>query len=287
MDILREYQRVIEYEYELQGRNDLGVSMFVREARGVEKLCRRLIEIAKSSLVPRSYLKKYHLTDEKIVFESVAAHTNLVAALVDNALMYEYGPDFGEVGSEFPETTDGYSPRVIAEVVRLHDLPENEIGDIPDDGARDEAEKEARERDYFSRYLKDYPSWATPFREKVRKLLLEMEEKVLPTGRLLYAADKLAAMIITLTCDSLGCMPMLHREAPSVSGRDVAEMDTCDPHGDFGDWHKASEMWTIDFLSIRKLCQYDDTGFFTAVLIMTTLIVNGRWYDWREKEYLS
>lgn len=286
-EIYEKYTDVIRKEFELQSLINPEASLFVHRAEEIYGICLQIIETAKLSLVPRSYLRKYHLAEEDVVFESVGAHTNLMRELVYLALLYEYGPDFGEVNSSFPETIDGYTPMIIEKAVAVHDLPESETGDLSDDGSRNEAIKRTREMEYLGRYFKLLPSWAAPFSERVKKLLLEMEEKTMPTGRLLYAADKAAAVLQVLVCDKEGYYPMIHFDDLTVSERDRDEMLKCDPHGDFGDWHKASEMWTVDFFSIRKLCQYDDTGFFTAVIVMTTLIVNGCWYDWREEEYLG
>jgi hypothetical protein len=47
----------------------------------------------------------------------------------------------------------------------------------------------------------------------------------------------------------------------------------------------AFEMWTADFLAIRRLMDYDDYGYFTGLLIAYTLACRGEWYTWREKDY--
>ena len=60
-------------------------------------------------------------------------------------------------------------------------------------------------------------------------------------------------------------------------------MEICGPHK--SGFYKASEMWTIDHLKIRELIRLDDDGFFTALIVMYTLMVNGKWYSWREKDY--
>ena len=50
-------------------------------------------------------------------------------------------------------------------------------------------------------------------------------------------------------------------------------------------YYKASEMWANDYFMTRKIWQHDIFGFATALLIMITLIINGKWYKWREQEY--
>ena len=49
---------------------------------------------------------------------------------------------------------------------------------------------------------------------------------------------------------------------------------------------RASEMWTISFFKLKNNILFDRTGYFTALIVMMTLDVNGKWYDWRTKEYV-
>ena len=290
MNLSQEYQRIMRKEFELRCRT-LGYAwsdgnMFVNMSSEVRNLTWRIFEVAKSSFVVRSYIERYGLDLADFAHESVAAHTNLVSALVDSALIYEYGPDFGQPGSEWPLTIDGFSYREIMETVRLHDLPENEMGDAPDNGARDEAKKEAEENEYFYSYTESYPVRDTDFKQGVRRLMLAMQDRNSPTGRLLYLADKTAAILATLAYDQRGYSPMMSVGEPSASPRDLEEMKMCDFSTENG-LCKASEMWTIDHFHIRRIIDLDDTGFFTAVVVMGTLMTNGRWYDWREKDYLN
>jgi hypothetical protein len=44
-------------------------------------------------------------------------------------------------------------------------------------------------------------------------------------------------------------------------------------------------MWAIDYFKMRELEQYDDTGYFTALIVAYTLAVNGHWYIWRDHDY--
>ena len=69
-----------------------------------------ITEVAKSSLVLRSYNSIYGLTRNEIAYESVGAHTNLMAALVDRALNYYYR-------SEDDLAKEGYTYREIMEAV--------------------------------------------------------------------------------------------------------------------------------------------------------------------------
>lgn len=235
-----------------------------------------LAEIAASSLVLRSYNNRYHLTWDKIAFESVGAHTNLMMALVDRMLGFYYGPDVNLPDSNF-------TYREIMEAIRLHDLPENIIGDIPDNGSGDIEEKRAQEECYYETFSHHYLKRETVFKQHVLRLLEEMNNQLTDLGKILYCADKVSATLITLQYDAIGIIPRLHDDDKSASARDCREMALCD-EGVNG-YHRASEMWTIDYLKERRLVDYDTTGYFTAILIMRTLQVRQHWYAWREKDY--
>lgn len=240
-------------------------------------ICYRLGEIAQSSLVLRSYSKTYLSCKEDFAYESVGAHTNLMISLVLEALRF-YNT------KEIYLAAEGYNMHNIIEAIQLHDLPENIIGDIPDNGSFDHDEKRAEEVRYYDNYKKYYPSFPRQYFCKTFQLLDEMEAKNSEIGRLLYCADKASAIIFSLQQDHNGIPPMLSRNNKCVSKRDREEMALCDLERDKK--YRASEMWTIDWFKMRKLIKYDDTGFFTALIIMRTLQVNGCWYFWREKDYV-
>ena len=237
---------------------------------------KQIIEVMRSSMVIRSYHKQYNLSYLPMAFESDSAHTNLMATILDRALSYLYGP-------AFHYTDDGYNYREIMEAVRRHDLPENITGDIPDDGTRDEATKNQLEQEYQRAFSSHSPSREVDFEKKVLCLLTEMEGKTSPTGKLLYAADKVSAILMVLCYDKVGLSPhhRFKKEFTTASGRQAAKI--CERTTVNG--YLASEIWTIDYFKMRKLVQYDETGYFTALLVMTTLQVHHDWYSWREADY--
>lgn len=296
--ISKEYRRIMTEEYKLQTgfskSRTLLSSFYVRPPHEVRWLTEQIAEIARNSLVPRSYITRYGLEKSlpearengqtvQIVHESVAAHTNLFMALMDRALGSIYD---GTLGSPEQQTTsDGYTYREIMEAIRLHDLPENLIGDIPDNGAADGKAKAKLEKDYYSdRIYGKYLGFDYKLRDKAFKLLEESGNLSSATGRLFFCLDKASANIITLTYDSLGLSPTRSFDDPDLSGRDTDEMRACDTILSDGK-RLGSEMWMVDFFRLRKINAYDDTGFATAILIMYTLMVHGKWYDWRERDY--
>ncbi|MBO7132488.1 HD domain-containing protein [Candidatus Saccharibacteria bacterium] len=232
-------------------------------------------EIAESALVLRSYNNRYNLTKNERAYESVGAHTNIVSAIADRALGW-YRQTDNRILDE------GYSYREIMEAVRLHDLPENLIGDIPDNDSHNEVDKRRNEKLFYDVLYREYPPRDAEFIKRVAHLLDQMEDKSSSTGRLIYCADKVAAVMVTLQYDLNETPPVL-RKCDHPSERDFKEMSLCDKKVKKG--YRASEMWTIDWFKARKLAQYDETGFFTSLVIMRTLQVNGCWYHWRENDY--
>lgn len=244
-------------------------------------IARQIAEYATASTVLRSYNWNYGLTDDRCTrttFESDGGHTNLMAAIVDRALAYIYGPNVHY-------TEDGYTYREVLEATRRHDLPENETGDIPDDGARDEDAKIEADYAYQRKFSQLSPSRECENEKRIRRLLSEMEGKTSPTGKLIYLADKVSAIIAVLSCDAR-CekFPSKNILADDLTPRDIEEMAICSIEIKYHTY-LASEMWTIDYFKSRRLVRYDDTGFITALLVMYTLQTHGHWYRWREESY--
>ena len=116
-----------------------------------------------------------------------------------------------------------------------------------------------------------------------------MEEKYGFTGKLLYVADKISAILMVLSYDEMGELSVIGNHNPTISKNESNAMQICDWQltGKNDDkLYKASEIWTIDYFKTRELYKYDYTGLATAILIMYTITVKGKWYNWREKDYL-
>ncbi len=269
----KEYERIIEQERILFGPSESYIPLSSEEAYNTTY---QILEIASSALVSRGYNRIYNITEENVAYESVSAHTNLGIALIDRFWMFIYGPDVFK-------TVDGYSYREVMEAFRRHDLPENIIGDIPDNGSRDDSRKAIAEQDYWQSFSECSPKREDKSEKKIAELLEDMEKRKTRTGNMLYAADKISAIIITLCYDYHGISPQKSKHEPENSTRDLKAMTLCDFCEQ--DMCKASEMWTIDYLKLRKIVKFDQYGYFTSIMVMLTLIVNQKWYNWREKDY--
>lgn len=277
-DFTEAYSKIMAAETKLaRDRDDYWEYPIAEEMYGV---ARQILEFAKAGTVPRSYVSRYGLTRDRgktIAYESDGAHTNLMSAIVDRALRFRYGilPQF---------TEDGHAYHSVMEAVRRHDLPENDTGDIPDDGNRDEEAKIRAEREFQAEFAGYSANQETRTDRGVAHLLHEMEGRTSPTGKLLYLADKVSAVIIVLTYDQLGRPPLRRLTDSYLTDRDRQEIALCDSAFG-GDAYLASEMWTIDYFQGRSLVEYDDTGWFTALVVAATLLVRQDWYRWREEHY--
>lgn len=240
----------------------------------IKGVATRVLEIAKNSAVIRVGVKTGHLTKDNTAYESDGAHTNLVRALVDYALDFIYG---------WNNSPPFYDRREMGEAVLRHDLPENETGDTADNNSHDEAEKRKHDKEYQKAFSTHYPDEQFLHTYRIETLLDEMETKISEEGRILYSADKVAAIIAMLAYESIGKRPYVGINDDSMSELNKTELKLCEI--DENNEVLLSELFTADYLEGRDLIRYDDSGFFTAILIMTTIIVHEKWYDWREKKY--
>lgn len=240
------------------------------------RIAKRILEIAKNSTVIRSGNITGRLTTDGIAYESDGAHTNLMRAMVDYAIDHVYNLS----DQELPY----YNDRVIHEAILLHDLPENLTGDIADNRKRDELQKAEIETQYYTDFSDNYGDTEKAFYQSVMYLLDEMSKKSSREGCLLYTADKVSAIIMMLAYDQLKLFPHAFANDDSLSNITLRELNLCEMRSPEGGL-LLSELWTIDYLCGRNLIQYDKLGFFTALLIMITLIVHGNWYHWRESMY--
>ena len=130
-----------------------------------------------------------------------------------------------------------------------------------------------------------YPPSQLPYYWEIKQLLREMQDKSSLEGRILYVADKVSAILMMLYYDQVELYPSISPNSPKISKASREEREFCEVQQD--GTILLSELWTVDFLYGRNIAQYDDTGFFLAVLVMMTLIVRGEWYDWRETQYIQ
>lgn len=285
MDILSNYNPDIIYDYgKIMGWESKLVYKYDEESRKrysqtnnplrMQNITYRILELAYNSTIMRAGNISGHLTNSLLAFESDGAHTNLVRTLVKYAMDDIYG---------WNNPSPRYDRSEIDEAVTIHDLAENETGDIADNRNRDEAKKLQQENAYLDIFMKSYEPSLEAHSNNIIKLLHEMQDKSTAEGRMLYAADKASAIIMMLVYDKIGLYPKVYPSESSIAKVSPLEIVMCTKQSDGS--MLLSELWTIDYLCGRKLIQFDDTGFFTAIIVMATLIVHGDWYMWRENHY--
>ena len=270
--LLKEYQKAIKKE-------GLQVSVSADELYGIML---QLSEIAYSILVPRSYSTRYNLTTHSDVFESVASHSFFLENLVDNALTFLYGPDFNH-------TLDGFTYREVLQAVRRHDLPENVITDIPDNGNRNDEFLAWQENYYWSEFAKESPRRETDTEDRVMFLLKDSRFGfTTTTGSMIHAADKASAIFVNLCLEEKGCPPIMATDDPQASKIEYDIMQKCERHlhKDNKRYCFASEMWTKFFFQHNNH-KLDYGKYFTALLIMKTIAVTGKWYDHKQTDSAS
>lgn len=275
------YSRILRCEEQLAEKLwDYQIDMFT-----AWQDCCFLEEVIKNSLIPRALSKRaYGGNEPKLVYESVAAHTNLMRELVDLYFAFIYGPNFEETYHP-----GGFTYREYQKAITRHDLPENETGDTFDNNGRNEEKKLAHERGYQERLSSiTTPANSTTFDANVRRLLDEMATQSSEAGRILYTADKVSAILTCLYLDKLAPItgkkpPMMSINSKYSTTNDLRAMRICERLN--GNYRRASEMWTIDYLKLRRRVRFDDSGFFASILVMYTLMVNKTWYNWRERDY--
>ena len=284
--IFSEYGSIMSNERKI--RPVIHMGNIIMKPKNLEKLkapaeifaiAERVYRNAGLNFVPRSYNGSYGLSKTEITFESVGAHTNLVCAIAEEALDFFYGHGFGYT----ERTIDGYLYQDVITAIHAHDLAELRYGDLADNGSHDKDAKFKLELEYLENYLDTYSISLRHEKAVLLKLLKEMEAQSSHTGKVVYLADKAAALIATLYLDSIKRSPMIRMSSSYASDRDKSEMRNCDRSYDGA--YKASEMWAVDYFVERKIVDIDESLFFTALIVMMTLIVNGRWYNWREKFY--
>ena len=248
----------------------------------------QILEVARSSTIPRVFLNDYNVYKGECIYESTSAHANLFKEVFTRALDdFEYCAntldDSNSIKKIIANEVKCYSKDEMYAAITLHDLPENEIGDYPDNESCDVSLKHQQEYLYCTDYVKMYARKDSDFGKHVLELIQSMGTKDSLVGQLLYLADKTSAVLNVLSYDHFNIPVLIHTESPHASRLNLAAMERCDYHKD--GYYRASEMWTIDFFELRQFCQYDRTGYFTALIIMYTIIVHRKWYAWRKSTY--
>lgn len=177
---------------------------------------------------------------------TVSEHTELVETLMNSFL--DYFPE------SFPMTYE--EKYLVYRILHDHEIAEPVIGDIPDDGNRDEEKKDAAELELFKEHVKNLPE---KYQARVIKLFQifqgkffgdsEAEEK--RTYDLFYefpyTIDKLAALLEALDYEECGHVGHIafKRERIGASNRDEEAAKAV------GDGRQV-DVWSVPFVRLMK-----------------------------------
>ncbi len=253
----------------------------------VFNITKYIMEVAESSKVLRSGAHQTHETADGRAYESNGAHTNLVRTLIQLYMFTMYG-----------YSLRGFSPRHIIRYINsikllkllpyldimttIHDFPENKYGDIPDDGNRNEILKKLHELQYLEETKKQcIVIYGEEVTNRVFKLYEEFNNKSTPIGRALYCADKVAAILYYINSDKDGNYVCVKPDDIEKSATNAQSVKHCRKTSN---GYPVAWLWTMDYLRTRMLVRYDESLFFTSVIIMMTIMVYGKWH---EKDSLS
>lgn len=159
----------------------------------------------------------------------------------------------------------------VLQCLAIHELGENEGGDIPDDGTRDEQKKDAEELEYVKKYLSN---WHEVHANQVLSAFIEMQQKSTELGRFIYCIDKTEALLQNLIYESEGRPATFSAKLEStgfLSDRDREEMKIADSD-------KTSDGWAWGFRNRYGNIEYFD--IFFNIVRAAVCDVRGKDFDW-------
>lgn len=266
--------------------NNLTLDPVLNDPELVYSLTQVLMETAENSKVLRSGEIQSGNTKDTRAYESDGAHVNLVQMLVSlyiETMLYRKIPFRYILGHPNVFIKRLYRRftwphwSIIEAVIKMHDFPENEFNDIPDNGTRNETLKRNEERFYLEK-LEDY--YIKIYGERKAKKIFQLHYKFAkhstPLGRVIYCADKIAAPLYFINSDGSGERSYVSRKEVEKSETNKQSAKLCE---ETEQGILTSLLWLADYLYTRKLIKYDEDMFFTAIAVMMTLIVYGEWFD--------
>ena len=177
------------------------------------------------------------------------------------------------------------------EVIRclaVHELGENDTGDVPDDGARDNAKKDADEYEYVRNYLSCwditsagaggdliYPQcMKSVSAQQILKVFREMQEKSTELGRFIYCVDKTEAILQNLIYETQGRTGSFEGKKKFV--KEMSERDRMEVEATKSD--KVADNWAYGFYDRCRNIEYFD--IFFSIIRAAAKDVRGEDFNW-------
>lgn len=154
----------------------------------------------------------------------------------------------------------------------LHEVGETEIGDIPDDGSRNEAEKITRERQVMMRFVSDLPG---PYGSQLMDALIEFQDLTTRRGRVLYCLDKVETLLQGLRYERDG------RGGDARNKEAMMRLSAQDQRGiERSQSTRLVDVWTAHYLD--KTAVMPEARVFNELLKAAVIEVRGEWFSWAQ-----
>lgn len=174
----------------------------------------------------------------------------------------------------FPEIIPYGEQLDYLDMLRLHEMGENVLGDWPDNGNRDEKAKDQAEFAYLSTYLKFYPD---AYRDKMLIIFKEMQTKATERGRTLYCLDKTEAILQNLIYEAQGRGGDLDKRLTFIAESTTRDQWEYEMTGST----KPADMWSFGFF--KKCAEYEHIKVFKDIIIAAALDIRGEPFAWLDK----
>lgn len=158
-------------------------------------------------------------------------------------------------------------------VALVHEIGETELGDIPDDGLRDENKKRAIEHEVLQGLISDLPPF---FRRRILIGFTELQARTTERGRIMYCLDKLETILQGLIYESEGRggdyhYKMKQRRISQQDRNNIRDTGSC----------KLVDIWSKHFL--EKIADFPEAPIFTDILRAAVVDIRGEWFSWYEE----
>ncbi len=156
----------------------------------------------------------------------------------------------------------------------IHEMGEVITGDIPDDGTRNEHDKDFLETVEIRRYL----SKCAPNEEMGRGMQIykEMRDKNTEFGRALYFIDKLEAILQGIYYESIG-----HPGRISFKQNNYGQLSKREKNQrEYTNSDRMVDAWSHGFLAKAESLKFEHTDEFFAIILAAIREVRGRPFSW-------
>lgn len=197
---------------------------------------------------------------EPLRSESVAEHTYGTLILLDEIAMF------------CPELVSDVELVRGMRLLLRHEVGEGEIGDLPDDGRRDEARKDKMELLAMMRFCQELPREHGP---AIVRDFTKFQQRSSELAQVIYCVDKIEAVLQGLIYeqDGRGDLSRKPEVAESLSEQDKYYMQQTGSK-------RLVDNWSAHFFDLTREFRY--APVFRAILRAAVEDVRGEWFAWAE-----